>query len=116
MMGLINNTYAGGLLAHVLTLFPYLLGSVVYIVPAGLLANGKNKSHPHVFTALLGIAGLSSLQYVIKVPKWTGFRNWFIDLGARSYYKKCTLGGNLKDIKDEKVFKKNTQKKKKNSI
>lgn len=100
-MGFINDTYAGGLFAHAVSIFPYLFGSVVFLAPVGMVAHGNcNKT---ATTIMIGLAGITSLQYVITVPKWPAFRNWFIGLGPRSYFKKCTLKGNFKDIKDEKV-------------
>jgi hypothetical protein len=101
-MGMIKDTYTGGLLAHMITIFPYLFGSAVFLAPAGLVARGNKNA---TTTAVLcSIAGITSLQYIITVQKWPAFRDWFISLGPRSYFKRCTLGGNLKDIKDEKVI------------
>jgi hypothetical protein len=100
MKGLINNTYIGGLIAHLVILVPYLFGSVVYIAPIVFLSKG----HTKIATALFGLASITSLQYVITIPKWPAFRRWFINLGPRAYYKKCVLDeSNLDDIKDEKV-------------
>mmetsp|Transcript_19033 Transcript_19033/g.24830 ORF Transcript_19033/g.24830 Transcript_19033/m.24830 type:complete len:311 (-) Transcript_19033:264-1196(-) len=94
-MGMINDTYTGGLLAHAVSIFPYVLGSTIFIVPYTLFARGDTKAG----TVILGLA---SVQYIVKIPKWRAFHDWFISLGPRSYYNKCTLGGNMKDIKDEK--------------
>lgn len=100
-MGKINHTYVGGLIAHLVYLMPYLFGGTVFVAPIVLLRRGQIKSA----TIMFGLAGITSLQYLINIPKWPAFRKWFINLGPRSYYKRCVLDdSNIKNIKDEKVW------------
>ena len=95
-MGHIYGTYLGGLIAHLITAGPWVVGAAVIFGPLYLCFVGRIIEG----SALLGLA---SVQYIIRIPKWPAFAKFLKDLGPRSYYKACTLSVDLKNVHSEKV-------------
>jgi hypothetical protein len=96
-MPLFYGTYWSGLFAHSITVFPWLLGGLLMMTAAPLALLGYTK-----ISAL--IVATITVQYLIKIPEWPAFSEWFSRLSARSYYKRCTLEVNLKDLNKEKTL------------
>lgn len=90
-------TFVGGVIVHFITVFPWLCGGVVAALSPIALLHGYNIAASIIF-------GLVSLQYVIQIQKWPAFAQWLKDLNPRAYYKRCSLGGSLSDIKKEKTL------------
>jgi len=96
LWALVNGTFLGGVIAHCVTVLPWVTGIGAAVIPSVLLFKGWT-----VFGSIL--LGLSSIQYLVKIPKWPAFDEWLMNLSPRSYYKKCTLTMHKKDIRSTKV-------------
>ena len=93
--GILFNTFFGGFLVHAITVIPWLCGGAITVAPLYLITKG----HIIAATALFGLA---SVQYVRPVSPWPEFAALLKRMNPRAFYKRCTLGGNLKAIREEK--------------